>query len=181
MKPLLVSFVIAFAVLSSSALAEDWSKTSLMIVACQVDDLTGTRTPPGDPGSIVMPTPKWRDLELHVVNGELQCKLVPLMNLQDASIYSDKATQDMVALNPNFGDNGQCARVSSWKAAQWEEDNNGWGVVAVGCPRPIMNAGADGVEGTADDFQIGWAAPDCPTYFPGTTVLMKCKFTPSLI
>lgn len=56
---------------------------SLVFVVCRVDDLTGTRPPPGTPGAEVMPAPGWKDLELRVVDGEYQCKRMQI-DLEDA-------------------------------------------------------------------------------------------------
>ena len=151
------------------AIAAPAAPPSLVFILCQVDDLTGTRPPPGTPGALVMPAPGWRDLELRVVDGEYQCKRVAVENIEDASLYSPKATADMIPLEPNFADHGQCARAGMMMST--ELNKNGWAVVGVGCPTPI-DLNGDGVPDA-------WKLPECPVYLPGTNNRMKCRFDES--
>lgn len=140
---------------------------SLVFIACQVEDWTGRRPlPPG-----VMPTKDWRDLELHIEGGEYICKRIAIENIQDASIYHEKATADMMPREPNMGHHGQCARVGVPMSHNWDMDNKGWSVVGVGCPTP-MDLNGDGIVDS-------WKLPECPTYLPGTTNRMKCRFDES--
>lgn len=176
---------------------------TLVFVTCQVDDLTGTRPPPGTPGAEVMPAPGWRDLELRVVDGEYQCKRTQV-DVEDAVAmnYARKpykiagvgdifphedhpqapVTGSLYAepLSPNFGDHGQCARAGIMMSTAWNENNPGHVVVAVGCPTPLMSDNGT-PETTVDDYIVGWILPSCPTYLPGTDNRMFCRFDESAI
>ena len=156
-----------FALTVAQAAAAVPAPTALVIVACRVDDLTGQ---PGrqDPR---LAARDWRDLELHVnKNQELECKRERI-DLDDgvALNYGPGAA---APLNPDFGDWSQCARVGVMQAGDWNRKHPGWGVVAVGCPTPIVNG---------NGAVVGWKLPDCPTYLPGTTSRMRCRFDASVI
>ena len=141
---------------------------TVIIVACQVDDLTGL---PGRPDP-TFAARGWRDLELHVdKNQEFVCKRERL-DLEDGAYYGVNTPKEMIHLTPNFGDWTQCARVGVMQAADWNAQNPGWGVVAVGCPTPIVNDKGE---------VVGWTLPGCPTYLPGTNSRMKCRFDASAI
>lgn len=150
--------------------------TSVVIVACRVDDWTGKRPLPPN----IFPARDWKDLELHVENGELQCKR-EVLNLEDATLYSPKALMDMLPLHPDFSEWTQCARVGVVQAAEYNKTHPGWGVVGVGCPVPIMDD-----NGTPEDFLddriIGFKLPECPSHLPGhDDAPMKCRFDASII
>jgi len=185
--------------------------TSIVIVACKVDDFTGQRPLPEG----VMPAPGWRDLDLHVEHGELICQHVRL-DLEDAVAMdyprkpyalagvvpeSDSGLNDLKQqapvtgslyaepLNPNFGDPAQCAHAGAMKGAEWNEHNKGWAFVGIGCPTRL-GIDADG-DGQPDFYRSGplrgqyiikgWKMPGCPDFFPGTKTRMKCRFDPSMI
>lgn len=168
MKRLALAALILFGGEFGAALAEPHAPQTLVIVACRVDDLTGTRTPPGDPGSVVMPSKDWRDLELHIAGGEYQCKR------EQVDLVDKVAAEhpDQPELTPNLGSIGGCARVGMQYASEWDKNNPGWAVVAIGCPTPVVNE-----QGAV----VGWALPSCPTYLPGTNNRMKCRFDSSVI
>src|SRR5690349_17828158 len=129
--------------------------TSLVIVACRVDDLTGQ---PGrhDPE---MAAHGWRDLELHVNSAqEYECKREVLANLEDSAVTSPLANAGLIPLNPDFSDRSQCAHVGAMKAAEWDQAHKGWATVAIGCPVPIVNQ---------DGRVLSWKLPECPVYRPG--------------
>lgn len=157
------------------ARAEEASRTTLIVVACRVDDLTGQ---PGrhDP---TLAARGWRDLELHLEGGELQCKRERL-DLEDGTPYSPTAPGDLIPLDANFAIAAQCARAAMMIAPDWEAKNKGWGVVAVGCPVPIMSDNGT-PEDSNDDYQIGLKAVECPATFPGTDFPMRCRFDGSVI
>lgn len=136
--------------------------TTVVIIGCRVDDLTGQ---PGrqDPN---LAARGWRDLEWHFDNGlELQCKreVVPL---EDSAALHDPS---VTPLTPNFSAFAQCASVAMSYAPRWEQANRGWAVMAVGCPVPI----------TVDGKVVAYKMPDCPSSINGMDI--KCKFDASLI
>ena len=207
---LFFTWFIALLALVNGALANDQPPQSLVIVACRVDDLTGTRTPPGSPGAVVMPVDqgvhKYRDLELHInENQEYECKRVRL-DLEDAVAQnylprplphlpvafgapsrSAPVTGALFAarLDPHWGKPDQCGRAGVVVAQEWNERNEGWAAVGVGCPTPIAtDANADGMPDLDERGRvkiIGWKLPECPSYLPGTTNRMRCVYDDSLI
>jgi hypothetical protein len=170
--PLWALFLLIFALLT--ILGEDASAagvpapTSIVIVACKVDDLTGQ---PGrqDPN---LAAKGWRDLELHInSNQEYECKR-EVLDLVDGSYFGSKAPDELINLVPNFADPSQGARVCMMQAAVYNDKNPGWGVVACGLPTRIVNDKGE---------TVGWQMPSCPTYLPGTQNRMKCDFDESVI
>lgn len=162
------ALLIAGTLITSVVSAADLpAPTSIVIVACKVDDLTGA---PGrqDPN---MAAQGWRDLELTIINGEYQCKREQL-DLEDGSLFGSHQPNEMIPLHPNFGDMGQCAHVAAMQAADYNEKHKGWAVVAVGCPTRIVNQ---------DGTTVGWQMPSCPEYLPGTENRMRCNFSDSVI
>lgn len=161
--------------------------TSLAAVACRVDDWTGKRPLPENVMPVDTGAYKWHDLELHVEHGELECKVVPMDNLQDSAMYSKLASKSLVPLDPDFGDWTQCSRAAAVLGPEWDQKNPGWATVAVGCPTPI-GLDEDG-DGRPDIYMDGpyqgqykiksWKMPSCPDYFPGTNTRMKCRYTAS--
>lgn len=153
---------------AAAAHAEPAAPTQIAIVACRVDDLTGK---PGrhDPE---MAARNWRDLELHISNGEYSCKH-EVLALEDAAPYSPLATEKMIPLEPNWGDWSQCSSVGAVQAQMWNDRHKGWATIAVGCPTPIVDLSSGKI--------IGWKLPGCPTYLPGTQNRMRCRFDASLI
>lgn len=134
--------------------------TALAIIACRVDDLTGQ---PGrhDPA---MAARGWRDLEPHVVFGELQCKRY-LLPLDDAAVFKGAKP-----LTPNFGKWDQCARVAAGMFPT--QENNGWAPLAAGCPTPITDLETGEI--------VGWKLPECPSKINGKEGI-TCKFDESVI
>lgn len=137
---------------------------AIVLVSCRTDDLTGRAHNPQDGTA----PHNYRDLEPHVVNGELQCKRVEV-ELQDASLYSPAATADMKPLNANFGRPDQCARAGVMFASNYDEE--GWSVVALGCPTPITDQTGK---------IVGWKMPECPNKIGGMEGI-RCKFDESVI
>jgi hypothetical protein len=174
MKKLFLGLMLLFG-FASSAFADN-EQTSLVIIACRVDDLTGQ---PGrhDPE---LAAKGWRDLELHIVNGELQCRREVLYDLQDATQFSTAAPADLIALNPDFSVPTSCARVGVVMAQAWNEQNKGWATIAVGCPVPIMSDNGT-PDDKSDDYQVGLKLPECPSFLPGTDSPMRCRFDASVI
>jgi hypothetical protein len=148
---------------------------SIVIVACKVVDMTGQPGRHGvdDTGNYEEAAARdWRDLELFInSNQEYECKRHQL-DLVDGALFGDMAPKDLIELTPDFSDWGFCAHVGMMQAADYNRENPGWGVVAVGCPTRIVNeTGAT----------VGWQMPSCPTYLPGTENRMRCDFTDSVI
>jgi hypothetical protein len=139
--------------------------TSLAIIACRVDDLTGQEGR-HDPA---MAARNWRDLELHIVDGELQCKREVVDLVDKVQMINPESS---MPLNPDFSQWAQCAGVAMSYSQTWNEANKGWAVVAAGCPVPIVNN-----DGTVVDYKL----PECPDYLPGTTSRIKCRFDASVI
>lgn len=162
-------FVAAMLVTWALARADVPAPTSIVIVACKVEDWTGRRPLPDN----VHETARgWRDLELFVnANQEYECKR-EVLDLVDGSYFGSKQPEELIPLHPNFGDWAQCARVGVMQAADWNEHHPGWGVVAVGCPTRIVNQ---------DGATVGWQMPSCPTHLPGTDNRMRCDFSDSVI
>lgn len=149
--------------------------TSVVIVACRVDDWTDKRPLPPN----VFPAKGWKDLELHVEDGEFQCKR-EVLNLEDGTLYSPKALMDTLPLYPNFADLTQCGRIGVVQAAEYNKVHPGCGVVGVGCPVPIMDDNGT-PDDSNDDRIIGFKLPECPTRIPGSDSPMHCRFDSSLI
>jgi hypothetical protein len=163
-----VYMALAAAFWVSAKAADVPAPTSIVIVACKVDDLTGQ---PGrhDPN---LAAKDWRDLELHVNSSqEYECKR-EVLDLVDGSYFGPNAPEDLIPLVPDFADWMQCARVGMMQASDWNGNHPGWGVVAVGCPTRIVNDKGE---------TVGWQLPSCPTYLPGTSNRMRCSFSDSVI
>src|SRR6185312_3094444 len=145
---------------STAALAAPPAPTSLAIIACRVDDLTGQ---PGrqDPA---MAAHNWRDLELHIVNGELECKR-EVIELQDQVEMLQQGK--VLPLHPNFSEWSQCAAVAMSYAQTWNDANKGWAVVAAGCPAPIVDQNGN---------VLSYKLPECPSKLPGSDTPLKCRF-----
>lgn len=139
--------------------------TALAIIACRVDDLTGQ---PGrqDPE---MAARGWRDLELHIKDGELQCKREVVDLIDQVQIIGPEHS---FPLSPNFSEWSQCAGVAMAYAPLWNEHHQGWAVIAAGCPTPIVDG---------DGKILSYKLPECPTYLPGTTSRMTCRFDGSAV
>lgn len=168
--------------------------TTINLIACRVDDLTGQKGRHGvDPvtGKFNESSAAkgWRDLELRIEHGVLECKVVPLENLDEVpykgtngkSVYSDMVDEGFLPLNPNFGSPAQCARTAMLISPDWDKANPGWSVISVACPSPVMSSGPDGIERNADDYIVDWIVPECPSFFPGTDgkTRIRCHPTPS--
>jgi hypothetical protein len=176
-----VTFLLTL-LLTGYAHAEPTAPNSLVIVACRVDDLTGQ---PGrhDPK---LAARDWRDLELHVNEAQqYECRRDVIANIEDATQFNKHAPADLIPLNPNFGNPGQCARIGVVIAQSWNDTHPGWGVVAVGCPSPTFaDADADGapdLDQHGNPTVVQWRLPSCPTYLPGTSNRMKCVYDESVI
>jgi hypothetical protein len=59
------------------------------------------------------------------------------------------------ALNPNFADNGQCARAGIALVVDWDQAhrNTPWRVWRIGCPSPIVDLRSGAL--------IGYKLPEC--------------------
>ena len=185
LRALLLFVAAVLATSAVSAGSPPHSPTSLVIIACRVDDLTG------QPGRLdpALAAKNWRDLEWHLDNGlEMECKREQL-DLEDAvaanyakspSPLDEKdpthapVTGALYAepLNPDFSDHSQCAREGMVQAALWGDKHPTWSVLAVGCPTPIVDE---------SNKVVAWKLPECPEYKPGTGMHMHCKFDASLI
>ena len=147
----------------------------IAVISCRADDLTGQPgrhgvtmvdgKPVFDPESAAK---NWRDLELHVVDGELQCKR-QLIAIEDKDVMVNNAEP----LHANFGEPTQCARASAlfFTTVNWDAQHRGWAVVGVGCPTPIVDS---------QGVIIEWHMPECPRKL-GTIEGIKCKFDESVI
>jgi hypothetical protein len=155
--------------------------TTLVIIACRVDDMTGQPGRHGvDADGVYHPEQAahgWRDLELKVIDGEYSCKR-EVTELEDNALYSPLSEAGIIPLNPDFSDLGQCAHAGASMSTAWDQAHPGWGTVAIGCPVPIMDK----------DRIIGWKLPECPVYKPGTYnpetgegERMKCRFDASAV
>jgi len=172
---------------ASTAVAAPHSPNSLVIVACRVDDVTGQ---PGrfDPSHAA---PGWRDYELHIEKGELECQRDTLDSLVDATEFAPKAPRDMIPLHPDFAKPEQCGMVGIVLSEKWNEEHKGWAVVAVGCPTMIgIDADGDGQPDVGSDGHYvikGWKLPECPDFVPGSQadgkpgIPMRCRFDKSNI
>ena len=140
--------------------------TTLSIIACRTDDLTG-QAGRQDPAFAAN---GWRDLEWHVNSSqELECKREVADLFDSADMMFPGKTKP---LNPNFSNWSQCAGVAMSYAAKWNETHKGWSVMAVGCPVAIVDQ-----TGRILSYKI----PGCPTMLPGTDSRIKCIFDESLI
>ena len=140
----------------------DYSNT-LVVVACQVNDMTGKRDPSHD-GVEVRPAPGWKDLELKENKfGEFTCKR-EVVNQHDAK----------VSLQNDVRTTKGCMRSSMLLAPQWNEENPGWAVVAVGCPTPIINDLNGNNQQDDGEPVIAYKLPECPRW-------IKCDFSESEI
>lgn len=146
---------------------------AIVVISCRADDLTGLPGRHGvdpvtgeyDPS---MAAKNWRDLELHVQGGELDCKREAVEVLDQNVVVNDA-----VQLNANFGEPAQCARAASlfFTTTQWDAHHQSWAVVGVGCPTPI----------TDEQGRIaGWHMPECPSKL-GALEGIKCKFDESAV
>lgn len=157
-------FALLVVVLAAPTLAEDeidYSNT-IVVVACQVDDMTGKREPKGTNGEEQRPAPGWKDLELRLDQwGEATCKR-EIVNQFDMpkGLFTDARTQ--------IG----CMRLSMAIAPEWNEKpgNEGWAVVATGCPTPIINDKNNNNELDEDEEILDWKLPECPSW-------IKCNYT----
>ena len=157
--------------------------TIIVLIACRTDDLTGY---PGrhDPN---MAANDWRDLELHVVGGEVECKR-EVQKLEDAVAFnyprkpyigadmggdggSDGEPLTAEPLSPDFGDPTQCARAGVPYSTEWDRRHKGWSVIAIGCPTPITDSTGK---------IIDWHLPECPSHIAGLQGI-RCKFDESTI
>lgn len=174
MRDLVALFIVATGLWIGGAHAAN-EKSSLVIIACRVDDLTGQ---PGrhDPN---LAARGWRDLELHVEDGQVQCKRIVLYDLQDSAQFDQLAPADLIPLDPDFSNWGQCARAGVVMAQAWNEDNQGWATVKVGCPTPIMSDNGT-PDDMSDDVQVGLKLPECPSHLPDGSP-MRCVFDESAI
>lgn len=147
------------------SIAVPQAPTALSIIACRVDDLTGQ---PGrhDPA---LAAHNWRDLELHIKDGELSCKR-EVVELQDQVQMIDP--EHSMPLHPDFSVWSQCAGVAMSYSQVWNDAHKGWAVVAAGCPTPIVDGNGN---------VIGFKMPECPSYLPGTQTRIKCRFDSSVI
>jgi hypothetical protein len=163
------AYIVGAAMFLIVAKADVPAPQSIVIVACKVTDWTNRRPLPDN----VHETARgWRDLELFVnSNQEYECKR-EVLDLVDGSLFGSKQPDELIPLDPNFGDWAQCVRVGVMQAADWNENHPGWGVVAVGCPTRIVNDKGE---------TVGWQMPSCPTYLPGTDNRMRCDFSDSVI
>lgn len=150
-------------------------KTELVVVGCRVDDLTGQ---PGrqDPALAAY---GWRDLEWHVEGGELECKR-EVLALQDGTLDADGATADMIKLEPNWSDYGQCAHEGATQAARWDDHHKGWATMLIGCPVPIWNDNGTPND-KSDDYIVDFKLPECPAHQPGSVFPMRCRFDAGVI
>jgi hypothetical protein len=142
--------------------------TTLVIVACRVDDLT-------DQNRYPMAPKHFRDLEWHVNKSlELECKREE-MPVEDLAVI-----QGAPPLPNDFSNQTHCARAAMHFATEWGLRHSGWWPIAVGCPVPIMSD--NGTPGDkSDDFVVAWKLPECPRYMPGTENRMKCRFDASSV
>jgi hypothetical protein len=129
---------------------------TLVIIGCRVDDHTGE---PGrqDPA---LAARGWKDLEWHFEDAELECKreVVPL---EDAVAMMDPSVRSLAA---DFSSTSQCAHAGAFFMPTWEQANQGWAVMAIGCPVRIET----------DGRLTGWKLPDCPSSIGGLSI--KCRF-----
>jgi hypothetical protein len=142
----------------------DYANT-LVIVACRVNDMTGKRDPSHD-GVEVRPAPGWKDLELYENKfGEAECKRIE---------YNQ--TEAKVAVPNDLRTTAGCMRSSMLIAPQWNEANEGWAVVAVGCPTPIIADHNGNKMLDEGERIIGYKLPECPKW-----IKQYCKFNESEI
>jgi hypothetical protein len=156
--------------------------TAIVIVSCRVTDWTDKRPLPDNVPEVAR---GWRDLELFVnSNQEYECRR-DVLHLEDGAYFGPDAPDELINLIPNFGDPSQCARVGMMQVPTWNEQHPGYGVVAVGCPVPIVaDEDADGQPDMDEHGKykvLDWRLPGCPTFLPGTQNRMKCSFTESEI
>lgn len=153
-------FIFALAILvllANSGFAAPPPPTSLVIIACRVDDVAGQARridPSFAPAGL-------RDLEWHLEGNELQCKR-EVLPLQDAVTMHYLQAKP---LSSNFAELGQCARAAMEVSPRWNNDHRNWAVLKVGCPVPIVNG---------DGKIVGWKLPECPNS-------IRCKFDESVI
>jgi hypothetical protein len=143
--------------------------TTLVVIGCRVDDFTGQ---PGrhDPN---LAAKGWKDLEWHINKSlELECKRDVLV-LEDAvAMWAPR--KEAAPLNPDWSQFAQCSQAAMSIAPKWEEQNQGWAVMAVGCPRPVVNIGPDGTQTT-----LSYHLPECPRII--NQLPIKCRFDESVI
>jgi hypothetical protein len=149
--------------------------TSLTLIVCRADDLTGQPGRHGvdpitgeyDPS---LAAKDWKDFELHVEDGELECKRV-VADLTDAAVAFDDSGRLAKPLDSDFGDAGECVHAAAMYGPQFEQSNKGWVLVAAGCPAPITDPTGK---------IIGWRMPECPRYL-SIVGNITCKFDESFI
>lgn len=175
MRKFLTTIAVACALSASYSEANaERAPTSLVIVACRAVERT-------EWPEISRPLPGVWYPKLYINDDlEYECKRELLKDMQDSTHFSPTATGKEFQLEPNWGEHGQCARAAMMTAPRWNDENRGWAVVAVGCPTPIWDDGGS-PDYWADDRIIGWHLPGCPTYLPGTTNRMKCRFDESSV
>jgi hypothetical protein len=139
---------------------------TLVFVSCRVDDLTGQ---PGrhDPA---MAAQGWRDLELHVQNGQYECRRTVIANIVDQQAAQDPTLPE---LKPNLGKPQTCLHVGTTLVPPFEQQHPGWAVVAIGCPSPNID------KNTGE--MLSYHIPSCPEYLPGTNNPMHCDYDDSAI
>ena len=147
---------------------------AIAVFSCRVDDLTGK---PGrfgvDENGVYHPelaARNWRDLELHIEGGEIECKR-QLVEIQD----KDELVNNAVQLHHNFGDPGQCVTGANlmFTTTEWDKHHGLWAVVGIGCPTPMVDQTGK---------IVGWHIPECQSHLPGhKEIAMKCKFDESVI
>ena len=151
---------------------------SLSVIACRVVDKTGL---PGRQNP-KMAAPNWKDLEWYINQGlELECKREVIENMDDSTQYAAGGTGKEIPLDPDWSHSSECAARAMEIGPRWNDAHPGWAVLAIGCPVPIKNYGADGIKGTFDDEIVGYKLPECPTFMPGTENRMKCSYDESAV
>jgi hypothetical protein len=156
------------------------------IISCRADDLTGQ---PGRHGvdpvtgqyDSTSAAKNWRDLELHFNGGELECRrqLTPVYDQASTAYPASASPGDQPGqlyappLNHDFGKPDQCIRaaLSYMATEQWDQYNQAWAVVSIGCPVPIVNSAG---------VIVGWHLPECPNKI-GALEGIKCRFDDSAI
>lgn len=202
MKRMMTELIVAAAFLllpvKGDAIAAPIAPNTLIIVACKTIDMTGLAGRHGvdEQGNYhpELAAKDWRDLELYINPKTLayQCKREKIANIVDSVPYLDGAPDDIVEMNPDFGNPGNCARIGVFLAQGWNQSNPGWGVVAVGCPSPIAqdadNDGKPDLDEHGNPIIVGWKEPGCPSHLPGTVTAdnpdgnrMRCDFDESAI
>lgn len=171
MKKVLIGLLFTLLLVPSVGLTQekgDFGDT-LVVIGCKVDDMTGKRDPSRN-GIEVRPSRDWKDLEWHKNKwGEMECK---------REIVNPKAFDKLIEgtklaspVTPDYSTVGKCARGSMMLAPVWNEKNEGWAVMGIGCPKPMFDKKTKAI--------VGYILPGCPRELGG--VKIKCHFDESEI